>query len=200
MYICIYIYTYIDHFLYALSIWFCIWRQDIFTWIATYLPRTTATIPDSRTVVIDVTRYLFSILVTFSLLLYWYSATNCTYICICVPYFICCIRISYWNVNICFVITHYHFCNSAAWIACVYYEGFHVCEINDLYIHIYKHYHHHHHIISTIIKIFYINIFVHLITTVKCTHVYTTDSSITDNFHVDAGHLSFIFCTVIFNQ
>ena len=52
------------------------------------------------------------------LFLYWHSTMNCTCICICVLYCLCwicvlyCIYwicVLYWNVNIYFVINHYHF-------------------------------------------------------------------------------------------
>ena len=60
---------------------------------------------------------------------------NCTCICICVLYCIWWICVPYWNVNINFVIIHYHFCNIATWTACVY-VGFHVLR-NKWYILVY---------------------------------------------------------------
>ena len=47
-------------------------------------------------------------------------------ICKCVLYCICWIYVPYWNVDIYFVINHYHFCNTATWAACVYYDVFQV--------------------------------------------------------------------------
>ena len=71
---------------------------------------------DSRTVLIDMTQDLCILI--YLCVLYWNSAMNCTCICICVLcclcwicvlYYICCICVLYYNVNIYFVITHYHF-------------------------------------------------------------------------------------------
>ena len=77
------------------------------------------------------------------LFVYWNSTMNCTCICICAPhclcwicvlYCICWISVLYWNVNIYFVINHYHFfCKIATWTACVYHVDIHVLR-NKWYI------------------------------------------------------------------
>ena len=78
------------------------------------------------------------------LFLYWNSAMNCTCICICVLYClcwicvlycICWICVFYWNVNIYFVINHYHFfvILQLELHVCIMLT-FMFCEINDIYI------------------------------------------------------------------
>ena len=68
----------------------------------------------------------------------WNSAMNCACICRCVLYCLCWKCVLYWNVNIYFVINHYHFfCNIATWTACVYHVDIHVLR-NKWYIYIYN--------------------------------------------------------------